>query len=129
MSDAVAVVQKAYECFGKGDISGVLNLLAEDVDSLAPGAAEVPWAGRRRGRTQVGSFFAAIGASADFEVFEATEFLGSGNRVVVLGRERLRPKTTGRAFDADWCHVWTVKDGKITVLREYIDTAAVNGAF
>jgi uncharacterized protein len=129
MSGALTVVQKAYECFGKGDIPGLLNLLAEEVDWLVPGSTEVPWAGRWRGRTQVGGFFAAIGASADFEAFEATEFLDAGNRVVVLGRERTRPKTTGRVYDADWCHVWTVKDGKITVFREYTDTAAVNGAF
>ena len=129
MSDAVTVVQRVYECFGRGDIPGVLNLLAEEVDWLAPGSVEVPWAGRWRGRTQVGGFFAAVGASADVELLEASEFLGSGNRVVVLGRARLRPKSTGRVYDADWCHVWTVKDGKITVFREYTDTAAVNGAF
>ena len=75
MSDAVTVVQKAYECFGKGDIPGVLNLLAEDVDWLSPGSASVPWAGRWRGRTQVGGFFAAIEASSDVEQFEAGEFL------------------------------------------------------
>lgn len=129
MSDPVTVVQKVYECFGKGDIPGVLSLLAEEVDWLMPGSTAVPWAGRWRGRTQVGGLLAAIGASADIEQLGAREFLGAGNQVVVLGRERVRAKATGRVYDADWCHVWTVKDGKVTVFREYTDTAAVNGAF
>ena len=35
MSDALAVVQKLYECFGKGDIPGVLSLLACVVSMFA----------------------------------------------------------------------------------------------
>lgn len=129
MSDPLAVVQQAYACFGRGDIPELLSLLAEEVDWFVPGAAMVPWAGRWRGRAQVGGFFAAFGGSADVEQFEASEFVDSGDRVIVLGRERIRPKSTGRVYDADWCHVWTVRNGKITVFREYTDTAAVNGAF
>lgn len=129
MSDALTLVQQGYECFGRGDIPGLLNLLAEDVDWFSPGAAAVPWAGRWRGRTQVGGFFAALAGSSDVEQFEVAEFLDSGDRVIVLGRERIRAKSTGRTYDADWCHVWTVKNGKVTVFREFTDTAAVNGAF
>ena len=100
MSDATAVVRQAYECFDRGDI---------------PGSGAVAWAGERRGIAQVTKFFEAIGTLARLEEFRAEEFLSSGHRVIVFGH--------------DWWHTCTVKAGKISVFREYTDTADVNSAF
>ena len=92
------------------------------------GSTAVPYAGRWLGRAQVGEFFAAVGRSAEVQQFGPTEFLGDGDRVAVLGHGRVRSKSTGRTYDADWRHIWTLRDGKITAFREFIDTTAVNGA-
>ena len=32
-------------------------------------------------------------------------------------------KTTGKSMDAQVCHVWDVKDGKLTRFQQYVDMA------
>ena len=32
-------------------------------------------------------------------------------------------KPTGKGMDTQFCHVWDVKDGKITRFQQYVDTA------
>jgi hypothetical protein len=38
-------------------------------------------------------------------------------------------KKTGRKVAADWIHVFTIKDGKVTAFREFTDTAQFAEAF
>jgi ketosteroid isomerase-like protein len=62
-----------------------------------------------------------------FEVqrFEPETFVSEGDRVVVLGSETTRVKATGKVLEMRWVHVFTVRNGKLAVLEEYQDTAAV----
>jgi ketosteroid isomerase-like protein len=39
-----------------------------------------------------------------------------------------RVKATGKESRSEWAQVWTVKDGVITHMQEYVDTAAVSRA-
>jgi ketosteroid isomerase-like protein len=32
-------------------------------------------------------------------------------------------KSTGKQIDAQVCHIWTVKDGKVTKFQQFVDTA------
>jgi hypothetical protein len=41
----------------------------------------------------------------------------------VEGRYTGTYKKTGRKFDAQVCHVWKIRDGKITSFQQYVDTA------
>ncbi len=54
-----------------------------------------------------------------------TEFITEGETVVSLGDFKGVHGTTGKTSEARYAHVWTVKDGKITRFRQYIDTLAV----
>jgi len=54
-----------------------------------------------------------------------TEFIAEGDSVVSLGRFVGVHNATGKAADARYAHAWTVKDGRITRFRQYIDTLAV----
>ena len=51
------------------------------------------------------------------------EFHDAGPAVVVEGRYTGTYKETGRKFDAQVCHVWKIRDGKITSFQQYVDTA------
>jgi ketosteroid isomerase-like protein len=42
----------------------------------------------------------------------------------VLGFERNLIKPTGRAFEQEWVHAFTLRDGKIAKVRSFEDTAA-----
>jgi ketosteroid isomerase-like protein len=130
-SDTVnlAVVQKLYEAFGRGDLPTILSHLAEDVTWKYLGPAEIPFGGTRHGRDQVAQFFAAIAGSLEVQDFEVDRFIAQGDMVVALGHERMRVRATGRTYETQWAHVFTVRQGKVVEFCEYADTAAVADAF
>ncbi len=70
-----------------------------------------------------------LGDNLEFERFEPREFVAQGDTVVVLGYERSLVKPTGRAFENEWAHVYTLGDGKIAKGRFFEDTAAQVVAF
>ena len=55
--------------------------------------------------------------------------IAQGDIVVVLGHERSIAKPTGRSFEQEWAHVYTLRDGKIATGRFFENTAAEVAAF
>ena len=125
----VAVVQQAYEAFGRGDVPGVLDLLTEDVVWTLQSPSTIPFAGTHRGREGIAEFFSLVGEALEFELFEPREFVAQGDTVVVLGYERSLARATGRPLEQEWAHVYTLRDGKIATGRFFEDTAAEVAAF
>lgn len=128
-ADNVRVVQKAFEAFGAGDGETFLGLLSEDVEWTIAGPDAVPYAGERRGREGVAEFLQAIGGAVEMERFEPQEFIAQGDKVAVVGFERARVRSNGRAFDNPWVLLFTVRDGKVARFRSYEDTHAMAQAF
>ena len=56
---------------------------------------------------------------------EPPEFVAQGDRVLVIGVATGKIKATNKAFKDDWVFDITVRDGKLTNIREYIDTQAL----
>ncbi len=131
MSDRtnVDVVQKTYEAVGRGDIPAVLDLLTDDVEWTLQGPSAIPFAGTRHGREGVAEFFSLLGETIEFQQFEPREFVAQGDTVAVVGYERNLIKPTGRTFEQEWVHVYTLRDGKIAKHRAFEDTAAYVVAF
>ena len=50
-------------------------------------------------------------------------FHDAGNSVIVEVRYTGTVKATGKSVDAQACHIWDVKDGKVTRFQQYVDTA------
>ena len=125
--DATAVVQQAYEAFGRQDVPAILNLVAEDVDWEFVGPASLAYAGRRRNHKQVADFFAAVARADEIHAFEPREFIAAGEHVTVLGWESATAVESGAKFQSDWVHVFTVKKGKVTRWRGFANTAARYG--
>jgi uncharacterized protein len=124
MSDHnVKLVQEAYAAFGRGDIPGVLAHLSDDIDWELLGPSELPTAGNRRGKTAVSGFFQQVGELWDFERFEPRQFISQADVVVALGSYSGKAKGSNRPFQAEWAHVFTIKNGKASKFREYTDTA------
>lgn len=123
----VAVVQRGYEAFGRGDINGLLALLDENITWITPGPADLPTAGNRRGHEAVAEFFQTLGAIVDILRFEPKEFVAQGDLVVVLGDDTSRVKATGKSVEFEWSHAFTVRDGKVVAFKEYGDVSALVG--
>jgi ketosteroid isomerase-like protein len=118
------MVHRIYDAFSTGDLTAILNLMDDDVDWLFFGSAKIPWAGPRRRRSGVEQFFKAAAATFDVEAFQADEFLVAGDTIVVLGHERMKMRATDHVVEANWAHIWRLRQGRVVRFREYSDTAA-----
>ncbi|HYY97061.1 MAG TPA: nuclear transport factor 2 family protein [Pyrinomonadaceae bacterium] len=123
------VVLNVFEMFGRGDVPGLLSLVADDAEWAAPGPGVVSYFGERRGPEGALEFFKNLGADVEFESFEPGDLIAEGDRVVVLGRERGRVRRTGKTFDNAWALVFTIREGRIAGFRCYENTAAIAEAF
>jgi uncharacterized protein len=124
------LVQQAYAAFKRGDINGVLNIMADDVVWFLPGPPDIiPVTGQRRGKNQVAQFFAKLSETQEPEEFEPKQFIAQGDTVVSLGHYRWKVKATGRRFESDFAHVFTIRNGKVTNFHEYFDTNAGVAAY
>jgi uncharacterized protein len=126
---SIELVRNAYAAFGASDLPKMLGLMTADIVWEFPASSVIPWAGTFKGPGEVARFFAALMEHSEPEAFEPLHFVASEDRVVVLGRERFRVKSTGLSWACEWAHAFTVRDGKISGFREYTDTAAMGSAF
>lgn len=124
------VVSDLYAAFGRGDMPGLLAVIDGEVDWLFNGRpSDVPFAGHFRGHAGMLQFFGTIGPLVEVHEFGPTEVHAFGDHVLSLGHERVGVRATGKVFETDWIHFFTIKHGKIVRLREYYDTARMAEAF
>lgn len=125
----VKVVHECYAAFGAGDMARMHATMAPDISWDLPASSVIPFAGHFDGQEGFTRFLVSLGEHADAEAFEPRHFVADGDYVLVLGHERFRVKATGKTWDVQWAHAFTVVSGKITSFREYTDTAAIAAAF
>jgi uncharacterized protein len=124
MGTATEVVKKAYDAFGRGDVGAILSLCAPTVDWALVGPAKLGYAGKRKTHAEITDFFVKVNELDEIHAFEPREFIENGDNVAVLGWEKCTARDTGKPFETEWAHVFTVQDGKVTRWRGFIDTAA-----
>jgi uncharacterized protein len=129
MSDNLKVVQQAYSHFQNGNIPGVLGQLSSDVEWQLPQMRNVRISGLRRGNSQVAEFFSSLAEDQEAVQFEPREFVAQGDKVIALGHYKWNVKPTGKQFESDFAHVFTVRNGQITAFHEYMDSAAVEAGY
>ena len=114
-----------YDAFGRGDVPAVLGAMDPEVrwyeaegNPYMPSGE--PWIGPE---AVLNNLFARLGEDwEDFTVHPGS-FHDAGDVVVVEARYTGEHKGTGKSLDAQVCHVWTLKDGKIVKFQQYVDTA------
>jgi uncharacterized protein len=124
----VDIARRSYAAFAGGDIEGVLADFDERIEWRQ--AQGLPHGGVYHGLAEVRrNIFEPLDRDW-WDEFTATpeEFLDAGDRVVVLGRYRGIAKETGRRLDVPFVHVWTVAGGRVTLFRQFLDTAGWNAA-
>jgi len=119
----VQTVKAFFTAIGRGDREALLKLVAEDVEWIIPGR-DWPLAGTHRGHAGVLELLENASQSLETST-EPQEFIAQGDRVLVVGTATGRVKATNKPFEDDWIFALTVQDGKLTSIREYIDTQAL----
>jgi uncharacterized protein len=127
MQENVQIAKDTFAAIGRGDMQGLLALFAEGIEWTIPG--EWPLAGTHRGHAGVADLFQKAFEMVEFSFLEAREFVAQGDRVLVAGLSRARVKATNRTFEDHWVFAFTIRNGKVTNIREYIDTLAVARGF
>jgi uncharacterized protein len=127
----VQIVKNAYAAFQRGDVAAILAAVDDNAEWHGVKGAEgaAPYAGLRRGRTEVANFFAQVGSAFEFTKFEPREFIAQGDDVVAIGDYAGKVKGTGRTIASDWVMVFTIRNGKIARFREWTDSAQLVRAY
>jgi uncharacterized protein len=124
IQENVQIVKDFFAAIGSGDKEGLLALVAEDIEWIIPGK-DWPLAGTHRGHAGVAEVLQKASDEVETTYPEPPEFVAQGHRVLVVGVATGKIKATNRAFKDDWVFAITVQNGKVTKIREYIDTQAL----
>jgi len=119
-------VQKIYALYRQKDVKAIIELQAENAEwSVAASPEKIPWANPGRGHKGVANFLKILGEWLVPEAFVVESFVEEGNKVVAIGYQAGYVKPTGDHYEYDFVHLWELKDGKVTRLRVYFDSAYV----
>lgn len=125
----VNVIRNLYELFANGDVPTVLAGFHPEIEWNE--AENFPYAD---GNPYIGpdavleGVFMRLGSEWDYWNLEIGEILGAGEAVVALGRYLAKNKATGKEVNAQFAHVWRVREGKAVRFQQYADTHQVAGA-
>ncbi len=119
----IQIVKSFLAALGGRDKHGLLALVAEDIEWIVPGE-DWPLAGTHRGHEGLESLLQKANETVETSYPEPPEFIAQGDRVLVVGFATGRIKTTNRTFEDHWVFDIAVRNGKLTSVREYVDTQA-----
>ncbi len=126
----VGVVKSLYDGFGRGDIPAVLGTMSPNIHWYeAEGNPYMPsgeaWVGPD---AILNNLFMKLGSEWEGFSVHPKSFHDAGDSVIVEARYSGKYKATGKRLDAQVCHVWDVKNGKVTRFQQYVDTAKFQDA-
>jgi hypothetical protein len=117
-----AVAQRFFQLFSAGDIDGVLALMTDDATWHIPGKKELTPTAGVYSKERIGRLFRRM-----------LDNLTTGLRMTVLSsiaeRDRVALEVTssgdlknGRLYRQEYHFLMEFRDGKISAVREYLDT-------
>ena len=123
IQENVQTVKDFFAAVGRGETQGLLALSVEDIEWIIPGE-KWPLAGTHRGQAGLADL---LQRASEMEISypEPPEFVAQGDRVLMVGFARGKVKATNRMFEDHFVFAITVRNGKVTSIREYIDTQAL----
>lgn len=124
IEENIQVVKDFFAATGGGDRERVLALCATDIEWIIPGR-DWPLAGTRRGHAGLADLFQTHSETMETSFLEIREFVAQGDRVLVVGFAKGSMKATNKTWEDHWVFAITVRNGKLTSIREYVDTQAL----
>jgi uncharacterized protein len=125
------IIQSVYQAFGQGDMQSLFGYFDAGIEwQLAEHHVYArPDGGAFHGAREIGEqFFARIAPEWQDFIVSPARFHVAGDTVIVEGRYTGTHAVTHRSLDAQFCHLWTLKDGKVIRFQQYMDTAQLREA-
>src|SRR3954470_11326365 len=120
----VQIVKDFFAAMGGYNKQDLLALVAEDIEWIIPGE-NWPLAGTHRGHAGLAVVLQKASEEVEMKYAKPPEFVAQGDRVLVVGVATGKIKATNRTFVDHWVFDITLKNGKLTNVREYVDTQAL----
>jgi uncharacterized protein len=119
----VEIARAAYEAFNRGDIDGILDLCAPDIEWEDTGGPSLDTSAIT-GKRAVRAYFESGLEPWDWVRREPEEIIDlGGDRVLVLFRTVARGKKSGVEVDARAGDLVTFKEGRVVRWTGYLDRA------
>jgi ketosteroid isomerase-like protein len=120
----VQIVKDFFAAIGAYNKQDLLALVAADIEWIIPGE-DWPLAGTHRGHAGLAELLQKASEKVETSFPEPPEFVAQGDRVLVVGFATGKIKATNKTFEDHWVFAITVRNGKLTNIREYVDTQAL----
>lgn len=114
-----------------GDNRALFDALAEDVVLKVTIRAGTPISSEIHGKQAVIEAFKRLGDVAEFWTENPQQYLGDGNRVVVIGSGTLEMRESGASAQSEYAIVVDYREGfvaRILVIQDFSATAAASRA-
>ncbi|BAY48671.1 hypothetical protein SAMD00079811_62970 [Scytonema sp. HK-05] len=108
--NSVEIVKKAYIYLNEKDTPSYFSLMSPNVEFYQ--TEELPWGGQYRGFDEIKVFFSKIFPLIDSSV-KISHYIQAGDQTVAIGKTSGVAKQTGKAFNCNLAHIWTVQREKI----------------
>lgn len=120
-------LKKGYQLFGEGKMEEVLAMWDDNIVwEACPNLPYIDGDGVFRGKPAILSgVFAHLPEYYDNFNIEVREFVGDGDKIVMVGRYTGEYKPTGKTFDVHATHTWTYENGKVVNFFQAVDTAGI----
>jgi uncharacterized protein len=117
------IIRGVYDAFGRGDVPAVLGAFDPAIEwREAEGflyADRNPYIGPQ---AVAGGVFQRIVSDVAGFALAVERITEGGDTVVAEGRYRGKMNATGTPVDAQFAHVWQLRDGRIVRFQQYTDT-------
>lgn len=111
------------DAFYAGDIDGALARCSDDVDFVANAPVDIlPHLGHRHGKAAVGAMWKVVHSRYSNMRYEVPIIVAEGDKVAVNIRAFFRKRRNKRIVQFDVAAFYTLRDGRITQIREIMDT-------
>src|ERR1700742_3341025 len=111
------------EMFYAGDVEGALARCSDDIELIAPAPIDVlPHMGLRRGKDEVRKTWQTVHARYSSLRYEVRDLIVEGDRVAVSIRAFLHKRHNDRIVQFDIAVFFVLHKGRITHMREIMDT-------
>jgi ketosteroid isomerase-like protein len=127
--DGLSNIQSVYRAFAERDMPTLFGHFDANIEwHLAEHHLYAPAGGGPfRGAREVGEqFFARLAPEWQDFIVSPVRFHVAGDTVIVEGRYTGIHVSTHSKLDAQFCHLWTLRDGRVVRFQQYMDTAQLH---
>ena len=116
-------VLNLLDAFYSRDLEGALARLGDDIDYMAAAPIDIlPHLGHRRGKAQIREMWQTVLARYSSMRYELPFIVAEGDKVATLLRAFYRKSGNDRIVQFDIAIFFTFRDGRVTQIREVVDS-------